>query len=38
MKSYWMQIANEQTVLELRDTPRPIRGRASCWCACARPA
>ncbi|OGP03933.1 MAG: zinc-binding alcohol dehydrogenase [Curvibacter sp. GWA2_64_110] len=26
MKSYWMQIANEQTVLELRDTPRPDPG------------
>jgi len=26
MKSYWMQIANDQAVLELRDTPRPDPG------------
>lgn len=26
MKSYWMQIANDQAVLELRDTPQPEAG------------
>jgi len=26
MKSYWMQVANDQAVLELRDTPQPAPG------------
>ena len=38
MQSYWMQMTDTETVLELRDTPVPEPGRGSCSCACTPPA
>ena len=34
MQSYWMQMTDTDTVLELRDVPVPVPVRASCWSAC----